>query len=102
MPVARQRFDVADGNGQLLALDAGSAPGIITARPDLAAEPIDGLLATRDLVAISNGPELTREPLGDGAAEALDGRMHGDSNRSRREHTGLGGNLIARAPNQLG
>src|SRR5688500_9876631 len=62
MPVARQRFDVADGNGQLLALDARSAPGIITARPDLAAEPIDGLLATLPGEGTAPGIALEGEP----------------------------------------
>lgn len=46
LPVAREGFDVAEGNGQLLALDAGAAEEIITVRPDLAAQPIGDLLAT--------------------------------------------------------
>ena len=62
MPVARQRFDVADGNGQLLALDARSAAGIITARPDLAPEPIDGLLATLPGAGAAPGIALEGEP----------------------------------------
>jgi hypothetical protein len=44
MPVVRETFDVGDDHGQLLAVDADAAAGLVSLRPDLAPEPIDGLL----------------------------------------------------------
>jgi hypothetical protein len=49
MPVVRETFDVGDDHGQLLAVDADAAAGLVSFRPDLASEPIDrvlGLIAT--------------------------------------------------------
>lgn len=46
VPVARDEFDVADGDGTLIALDTSVAASTITFRSDLADEPIDQLLAT--------------------------------------------------------
>lgn len=44
MPVVRETFDVGDDHGQLLAVDADAAAGLVSLRPDLAAEPIESLL----------------------------------------------------------
>ena len=44
MPVVRETFDVGDDHGQLLAVDADAAAGLVSMRPDLASEPVDTLL----------------------------------------------------------
>jgi ABC-type lipoprotein release transport system permease subunit len=43
MPVVRESFDVGDDHGQLLAVDADAAAGLVNMRPDLASEPIQAL-----------------------------------------------------------
>ncbi|HUF06363.1 MAG TPA: ABC transporter permease [Candidatus Binatia bacterium] len=63
LPVVRQRFDVADGNGQLLALDAGTAEAVVTVRPDLASQPIGELLGRLgEGGATTTGIPLADEP----------------------------------------
>ena len=44
VPIAHGRFDLQEGNGEILALAASQAAGRISFRPDLATEPIDELL----------------------------------------------------------
>ena len=44
MPVVRETFDVGDDHGELLAVDTDAAASLVSLRPDLASEPIEGLL----------------------------------------------------------
>jgi FtsX-like permease family len=65
LPVALDRFDVAESDGTILALDAARAAPVITFRPDLADEPIERLLAR--LVpagASTSGPVVDEEAAG--------------------------------------
>ncbi|HJP70650.1 MAG TPA: FtsX-like permease family protein, partial [Candidatus Limnocylindria bacterium] len=72
MPVVRETFDVGDDHGQLVAIDADAAAGLVSFRPDLAAEPIESVLAriggeatTEDVVYTGSPTGFTLEVIGD-------------------------------------
>ena len=72
MPVVRETFDVGDDHGQLLAVDADAAAGLVSLRPDLAAEPIESLLghitgdpATEESIYSGSPDRFTLEVIGE-------------------------------------
>jgi ABC-type antimicrobial peptide transport system permease subunit len=65
IPVAHGRFDLQDGNGEILALATSEAAGRVSFRADLATEPIDELLGRLESRrAPDAGVILEGEPVG--------------------------------------